>query len=48
MLKMLWELKNMILADLWLAFKIVGFILWVVIFLVISFVLYFVWEEFNG
>ena len=27
---------------------IVGFLLWVVIFLVVTLVLYFLWEEFNG
>jgi hypothetical protein len=43
------ELKrNMTVANLWLVIKIVGFLLWVAIFLVVSLVLYFLWEEFNG
>jgi tryptophan-rich sensory protein len=43
------ELKrNMTVANLLLAIKIVGFLLWVAIFLVVSLVLYFLWEEFNG
>ena len=38
----------MTLANLWSVFKIVGFLLWVAIFLVIALVLYFLWEEFSG
>ena len=38
----------MTVANLWLVFKIVGFLLWVAIFLVIALVLYFLWEEFGG
>ncbi len=39
--------KNMILANLWLAFKIVGFALWAIVFLVVSLILFYIWEEFN-
>jgi hypothetical protein len=38
----------MILANLWLAFKIVGFVLWAIIFLVVSLILFYLWEEFNN
>lgn len=48
MLKPLKGLKNMTVQNLWLVFKILGFLLWVAIFLVIGLVLYFLWEEFNG
>ena len=39
--------KNMTVANLWLVFKIVGFALWAIVFLVISFVLFLLWEQFN-
>ena len=38
----------MTVANLSLVFKIVGFILWVPLFLVVALVLYLLWEEFNG
>lgn len=40
------------IASVWssliLVFKIAAFIMWIIIFLVVSMVLYFLWEEFNG
>ena len=38
----------MTVANLLLAIKIVGFILWIPLFLVVALVLYLLWEEFNG
>jgi hypothetical protein len=47
MLKQLMGLKNMTVQNLLLAFKIIGFILWICIFLFIAFFLFLLWEEFN-
>lgn len=34
--------------NLWLVFKVFGFVLWVMIFFIVGIVLFTLWEDMNG